>query len=145
MFFVFLLLLLFSKSFIPSGISLWNNLFVEIRNSDSIDTFKNLSKEFKYNQRIIPKHFVLGKRFESVHHARNRNQRSNLNNDLYSNHLALSAFCDCGEDIEDAEHFFFNYNRFNAQRLVLFRDSRKFHPLGVQFILEGSDFFIRRR
>ena len=62
-----------------------------------------------------------------------------MNNDLYSNHLALSAFCECGEDIEDAEHFFFNCNRFNAQRLVLFRDTRKFHPLGVQFILEGSD------
>ena len=82
---------------------------------------------------------MLGKRFESVHHARIRNNCSNLNNDLYSNHLVLSAFCDCGEDIEDAKHFLFNCNRFNAQRLVLFRETRKFYPLDVQFILEGSD------
>ena len=82
---------------------------------------------------------MLGKRFESVHHAHIRNKCSNLNNGLYSNHLALSAFCDCSKDIEDAEHFFFNCNRFYAQRLVLFRATRKFHPLGVQFILEGSD------
>ena len=60
---------------------------------------------------------MLGQRFESVHHARIRNTCSNLNNFSFSNYLALSAFCDCGEDKEDAEHLFLNCNTFYSQRL----------------------------
>lgn len=132
---------IFAKSFIPSGSLLWNNLPLSIRSENTIDSFKLKLKELIYVSPQIPKYFIQGKRVESVFHCRIRNKCSNLNKDLYENHLKASQLCECGNGIEDAEHYFFRCVRYTNERITLFRATRKFHPLGVQFMLYGSDRF----
>ena len=132
---------IFAKSFIPSGSLLWNNLPLSIRSETSVNSFKLKLKQHVYIAQQIPKHYIQGKRTESVFHSRIRNKCSNLNNDLYQNHHQDSPLCDCGRSIEDAEHYFFRCERYNNERVNLFRATRKFHPLGVHFILYGSDAF----
>lgn len=87
----------------------------------------------------ISKYFILGNRTYSVYHCRIRNKCSNLNDDLFNNHLKPTAICDCQLEIENAEHYFFRCERYNEQRLRFFHLSRKFHPLGVNLVLYGSD------
>ena len=132
---------IFAKSFIPSGSLLWNNLPLSIRSETSVNSFKLKLKQHVYIAPQIPKHYIQGKRTESVFHSRIRNKCSNLNNDLYQNHLKDSPLCDCGSSIEDVEHYFFRCEGYNNERVTLFRATRKFHPLGVHFILYGSDAF----
>ena len=85
----------------------------------------------------IPKHYFLGDRFLSVIHARIRNNCSNLNDDLFNNHISNNRSCTCGNPIEDAEHFFFECSKYNAHRLVLFNETRDFHPINLDTLLYG--------
>ena len=41
-------------------------------------------------------------------------------------------------NLETAEHFFLQCSRFNIQRIELFRATRKFHPIDINFLLFGS-------
>ena len=129
---------LFSKSFIPSATSLWNSLDPSIRSAQSLTEFKNKLKHFFIN-RSVPKHFLSGDRQQAILHARLRNKCSNLNADLFSNHLRHDSSCSCGHPVEDAEHFFFTCPNYNIQRHVLFHETRRFHPLNVTLLLHGSE------
>ena len=88
---------------------------------------------------ISPKFYIQGNRWLSIHHARLRNQCSNLNKDLFDNHLKLSSACDCGSDVEDAEHYFFKCSIFTGERIALIRSATQFHPLNINIILCGSE------
>ena len=77
----------------------------------------------------IPNIYCIGNRNISVLHARLRNNCSNLNEDLYQNHLRLDPMCECGNEIENAEHYFFKCSRYKDIRTSLFRATRAFHPL----------------
>lgn len=128
---------LFSKSFIPSAIDLYNNLEHNITASPSISAFKaNLREKFKGP--VVPKYFLLGERVYSVMHARIRNHCSNLNFDLYNNHLLNSTRCQCGYPVEDAEHYFFRCNLYTQERISMFRGTRAFHPLSITSLLFGK-------
>ena len=55
----------------------------------------------------VPSQFYHGKRQYAILLARIRNNCSNLNNDLFNNHLHQDNTCpNCGAP-EDAEHYFF--------------------------------------
>ncbi len=123
---------IYSRSFIPSAISLWNNLDSDIRDAESIHVFKNKLK-LLYKPPDVPSYFLVGDRLLSVLHSRIRNKCSNLNGDLFRNHLSNNPACVCGHDYEDADHFFFNCNIFINQRIVLFRSTRPYHPLQRTF------------
>ena len=86
----------------------------------------------------VPKYFSVGERKFSIIHARLRNNCSDLKSHLYANHLSNSDICSCGGYIEDVEHFFFICNKYNQHRLKLFRKLHKYHPLGVNVLLYGS-------
>ena len=66
-----------------------------------------------------------------------RNKCSDLSNDLYVNHIKEVPTCECGVDVENAEHYFFKCVRFAEQRLALFRATRQFHPLNTNKLLYG--------
>ena len=91
---------------------------------------------FKTNK--IPLFYLEGERYYSIIHSRLRNNCSNLNRDLFINHLRDDDLCECGQGKEDAEHFFFKCNVYNVARLKLFLDTRQFHPLSCQSLLFGS-------
>ena len=76
----------------------------------------------------IPSIYCIGNRNISVLHARLRNNCSNLNEDLYKNHLRLDRMCECGNEIE-------------TQNIIsvfpLYRATRAFHPFSVHKLLCG--------
>ena len=130
---------LFSKSFIPSTIDFGNTLPLTLRNLQSLDIFKRTLKESYFITMKVPKYYIQGDRRSSVYHARLRNNCSNLNHDLFINHLKPNSICDCGNDVEDAEHYLFKCQRYVEQCLVLFHSLRPFHPLNLTTLLFGSD------
>lgn len=111
------------------------------KNAPSLETFKALLKKSYFSSPVVLPYFISGKRVPSVYHCRLRNGCSSLNHDLYQNHLRTKPNCDCGNELEDAEHFFFQCIRFTEQHKVLFYDTRKFHPLSVCILLFGHDDF----
>ena len=48
--------------------------------------------------------------------ARIRNDCSNLLSNLYINHLSPSPACSCSEEVEGADHYFFNCPNYNNER-----------------------------
>ena len=97
---------LFSRSFIPSSVELWNSLPEQIRNADTLSTFKHYLLTNYFSTIPFPKYFAQGNRRLTVLHARLRNGCSSLNFDLYRNRIRTDSMCDCGSEREDAEHFF---------------------------------------
>ena len=84
------------KSCIPSSIRLWNGLDDDFKNLSTLTTFKKHAIS-KINKSYIPSYFTFGNRYISDLHARLRNRCSNLNNDLYINHIRDNPLCDfCG-------------------------------------------------
>ena len=103
----------------------------EIQNINSLESFKKALKDSIFITPTVSSYYIQGTRRLSILHVRLRNNCSDLNNDLYMNHLNASPACACGEGIENAEHSFFNCNRFDDHRLVLFRSIRSFHQLNT--------------
>ena len=132
---------LFSKSYVPSAISLWNSLPAAIKEQGSLAAFKNALTKNIFRARRIPLYFLSGDRRLSVLHARLRNNCSNLNHDLCRNHLRLLERCECGSEREDAEHYLFQCKLFLNARLKLFQKTRSFHPLNTNLLLFGSSEF----
>ena len=128
---------LFRNSCIPSSVSIWNNLDENIRNSSSLASFKYALKQTNTNK--VPAYYIKGDRYLSVMHARIRNKCSNLNNDLYLNHLRIKPLCSCHMEIENAEHYFFRCPIFGNERITLFHETHNFHPLNLNTLTHGSD------
>lgn len=128
----------FNSLSVPSLKSgLWNTLPIDKRNCATVSNFEHkLSETFNCSE--VPTYFYTGMRILSVYQARIRNGCSNLNNDLFNNYLKDNNICQCGNGIEDAEHYFFKCPRFYEQRLTMFRETRQFHPLSVSTLLIGK-------
>ena len=125
--------------FIRTEISLWNSLDKEIRASSSLLCFKNKIKNLRTDCNNVPHFFLCGERYWSVLQARIRKNCSNLNHDLYINHLCNSPACSCGFIMEDADHFFFNCPNYPNAHIALFNASQIYHPLNVEKLLFGYD------
>jgi hypothetical protein len=104
---------IYVKSVIPSSIQLWNELQAHIR-----DPYSRISL-YNYIKLGMPPFYIEGDRVSAVYHARIRNTCSNLNSDLFTNHLTISAACQCGSLIEDTDHFLQRRIPENSIRLVL--------------------------
>lgn len=129
---------IYSKSVIPSSVKLWNELSDDIRNCQSLISFKyNLKQMFK--PQTVPKYFLSGNRTYSVYHARIRNKCSNLNDDLSYNFLRNDSFCQCCNPKEDSFHFFLECVNYNNQRRILYQSTTQFHPLTINKILFGDE------
>ena len=128
----------FANSFVPSSVDAWNKLPAEVRNLPTLVSFKREILSRFYVTPNIPSYFLRGPRRLSVLHCRIRNNCSDLNADLYDNHLVISASCACGNSLENAEHFFFQCPRFINQRHQLFQATRQFHPLNCDLLMFGN-------
>ena len=129
---------LFKNSCIPSTIDMWNSLDLNIRQNSTVCGFKNELKSNSPKDKVVP-HYLHGNRYLSVLHARIRSNCSNLNEDLYHNHLTLNPYCACNKDVENASHFFFECALHREHRLELFRQTREVHPLNISKLLFGDN------
>ena len=99
---------IFSRSCIPSGVSLWNSLDTSMTQLDSFASFRRSLKCKCFSPSKVPNYFVKGNRKWSIIHARIRNNCSDLQFGLFQNHLSLNNSCSCGHTIENASHFSLN-------------------------------------
>ena len=53
--------------------------------------------------------------------------------------LRLTPSCECGSEREDADHFFFQCHKCENERIRLFRNTRRYHPLNLNTLLSGCD------
>lgn len=126
------------KSCIPSSISYWNNLQTNIREADTYESFRHSLKRDIFDNINVPIYFSKGNRKLSILHARIRNNCSDLNSDLFLNHLINDRSCSCGNDNENARHYFFECDKYSYLRILMFRKTRQFHPLSLNTILYGK-------
>ena len=110
---------LFPNSFIPSSVSLWNNLPHELNTLQSLSLFKSKIIQ-SFNISKVPEYHVVGNRQLSLLHTRIRNYCSDRQLDLFNNHVSDNAFCSCGHCIESAEHYFFRCSHYTLHRHKLF-------------------------
>ena len=129
---------IFATSFIPSSVTLWNNLPSDMKSLQSLSVFKSRILQ-TFNVSDVPKYYLVGDGNMSVLHTRIRNQGSDINFHLYLNHIKDNASCSCGYQIENAEHYFLivlailtrEYNYF-----VIYTESTQ---LTITFLLYGSN------
>ena len=126
------------KSCISSSIRLWNSLEDDLKNLSTLQTFKKKHITSSFNNSCVPSHFAIENRYISILHARLRNNCSNLNNDLFRNHLRDNPSCDLCGMIEDAIHFFLHCRKFTMERQGLNDTVRVFQPLSIDMILCGN-------
>ena len=125
----------FKRSFIPRSIHLWNSLTLNVRNKESLFSFK--SAIFDNDKCNIL--YYYGQRWPAVHHARLRMGCSKLNADLCLKlHVIESSSCDCGNELENSFHFFFDCPRFVNQRQTLFQTVRQYSHITHDILLHGN-------
>ena len=126
------------RSCIPSSVNLWNEADNELKDSNTLQSFKYHQKMASTRNLKIPSYYFYGKRRLSVLHARIRTNCSNLNSDLFNNFLRPDPICSCLTEPETAEHYFFRCDKYNGQRLVLFHSLRNYLPLRLEVLLFGN-------
>lgn len=128
----------FESSFFPSTLKLWNNLDLQIRNSNSLSHFKQCIKKNCNQSRI---HLSKRDRVSSILFTRIRHNCSGLNADLFRVNIAPNPMCSCGAQLENAEHFFFECRFYTEQRNRL-SDSLNFSPIiTLDLLLNGNLYF----
>ena len=109
----------------------------DLKNLSTLQTFKKRITS-SFNNSCVPSHFTIGNRYIFILHARLRNNCSNLNNDLFRNHLRDNPLCDLCGMIEDAIHYFFHCRKFTMEQQVFNDTVRVFQPLSIDMILCGN-------
>ena len=116
------------KSFIPSGIKLWNNLEPNLRSTQDINTFR-----LHIKQNILPdefyKPFLSGCSRDYTHLSRLRMGLSGLNAHRKHYHFIDHSSCpNCHYKIEDTVHYLLRCPSYAAQRAEMLADLTQFIP-----------------
>ena len=119
---------LYYTPFLPSVIREWNNLPLDVRNSDSLYSFK---RRFNDRARYVPKYYYSGNRKLQILHTRLRTGCSSLNHDLFLKHITDSPLCRYGE-IENTEHYFLLCHLYHNQRVGLTNIISRYIPVTLQ-------------
>ena len=106
----------YGDSFLPSTIRLWNNLPLDIRESESLEIFKSKLKTTLLSVDYTPSYFSYGKRFPNICHTQLRLGYSQLNSHLHKFNIVLSPACACSFHNEDIYHFFLSCPTFVQHR-----------------------------
>ena len=123
-----------SKSFIPSTISLWNQLPNNIKESETISKFKqNLSNH--YAPTNVPIYYFVGTRKGQILHARLRMACSSLKHHLYLKNIENDPYCSCGE-IETTSHYLLHCQRYHNLRVNL--ENELNFPITYNVLLFGE-------
>ena len=126
---------LYLNSFLPSAISDWNALPIDIRNLGSHSAFKCYINRDK----IIPnKLYFFGERRIQVIHARLRTNCSSLHQHLYFRNIIDSPLCSCGE-IESNQHYFFDCRYYREFRDSLFQSVSEITTVSLHTLLFGDE------
>lgn len=108
-------------SFFPFMCRTINTMDEDLLNSPSLTMFKKLQNKDKVNDSEVTAIFKNnGERRANIILCQLRNFCSNLNSDLYHDHLKNNPSCACSFEYETAYHYFFNCPLYIEQRNILF-------------------------
>ena len=125
---------LYYESFLPSSVRAWNSLPSEVRQLESLSSFKHFLNKDKVP---VPKYYYTGKRKVQILHTRLRTRCSSLNLDLFIKNVSDSPMCTCGS-IEDTQHFFFHCTNFTQQRVELITEVSTYINPSLNILLYGD-------
>ena len=127
------------NTFIPKTIAEWNDLNVELKSTESSETFsRKLSRDSK-----VPKWFLTGDRVTNIWHARMRMRCSPLNDDLHTQiHVIESSECACGYKRENSKHFLLDCPLFTEAREKMLNDLLPlgFKPTKANLLFGNTDY-----
>ena len=103
---------LYHNSFLPSTLRQWNSLPVEVRQLNTLSSFKTFLKK---DLQSVPTYYYCGSRKAQILHARLRTGCISLNMDLFHKNITESPLCRCGS-IEDTQHYFFHCRFYQGPR-----------------------------
>ena len=115
----------YRDSFLPSTLHLWNNLPLEARQSNTLNSFKLF---FKKDILPIPRYY---------YHGRLRTGCSALNLDLFTKNITDSPLCSCGS-IENSQHYFFHCRNYQAIRHELLNSISLIQNPSLHLLLYGD-------
>ena len=125
----------YHNSFLPSTVREWNNLPLDTRNSESLNSFK---RKLNLAVSYAPKYYFTGNRKLQILHTRLRTKCSALNHDLFLKNINDSPLCQCG-GIENAEHYFLSCPLYINQRYDLTNSISAYSNVSLQTILYGNN------
>ena len=126
----------FHTSFLPDTIRKWNNLPIDTRDINTVENFKEKITE---KPKKVPNYIYYGERKQQIAHTRMRLRRSDLREELFEVNLAESPICECGEEIEDSEHYLKDCRLYNIQRTaILDTYGIDFRAYQTEDLLEGN-------
>ena len=64
-----------------------------------------------------------------------------MNNDLFINHLRDNPLCNCCNEIESGEQYFFYCSNYRNERREFYEIVGDFQPLKINVLLYGNDTF----
>lgn len=124
----------YSTSFIPSTIRDWNALSQNIKDAQTLNSFK---LKLKGTRNHIQPHFdtIQVSRIGQILHTRLRLRCSSLNQELFQKNLVSSPLCSCGS-VETPSHFFFTCTKYVTQRQQHLLSLP--HQLSLSLLLNGD-------
>ena len=126
---------LYSSSFLPTVINDWNSLPDDIKNAESLSSFKyhiNLGNPCPRGL------YFYGDKEIQIIHARLRSKRSSLKEHLHLKNVVDSPLCRCGA-VESTKHFFLECPFYNNQKDKMRQTINEITRLALQIILFGDD------
>ena len=102
---------------------MWNSLPQSLREITNLNSFKRSITERKIS---VPRFYFNGERKYAILHARLRNKCSNLNHDLFINHISLTEKCACNANHETTFHYFFECVNYTNERMTMLRSLHQF-------------------
>ena len=125
---------LYHNSFLPSTLRQWNSLPVEVRQLNTLSSFKTFLKK---DLQSVPTYYYCGSRKAQILHARLRTGCSSLNMDLFHKNITESPLCRCGS-IEDTQHYFFHCRFYQGPRNTLLNACSTYQNPSLSLFLFGS-------
>ena len=122
------------NSFLSSSVRSWNNLSVEAKQCDSVNSFKCLLQKEK---KAVSKHYYIGCRKGQIQLTRLRTKCSSLKFDLFVKNISDSPLCLCGS-IENTQHFFFHCTIYQAERNELINAISPYQYPSLNLFLYGD-------
>ena len=123
------------NSFFPSATIAWNDLNDSTKQAFSLAQFKRL---LSLNDVKVPQLYYSVNRFTEIIHCKIRLEISDLNNHLYQRHLRENSICDCGFQIENAQHFFFDCPLHQQARRQSILSIPNFYTLPLETLTHGD-------
>lgn len=134
---------LFKSSFVPRGISMWNNLPQEYYSILTLTSFDCCLRKKMYNvvDKFQKQIYSFGRRSSNITRARLRMNCSLLNDHLCNNlHVISNPNCPCGYSCESVFHFFFQCPLYDAYRDVLIQNIQRLTlNISVKTFLHGDE------